>query len=382
MLEHHGEPFWVVNEGEYRMMNTFDLTADHLFFETKMNPWTMRNTLDMFVERYSYRDQVHLPGGANEHPGGLSFTHDMGVANNISRPGYSSYELFELDGCFSHMTHEQLVNWVCCAAVYQAQAADSDWLETRRETFVDCLESLLNRDHPDPAQRRGIMRLDSSRTGGGAEITTYDSLDASLGQARLNLYLAVKTWAAYVALERVLGLLERDDLAATAGAQAHLCADSIVARVTAEGWIPAVFEGGNEARIISAVEGLAFPLYSGCPEAVALDGRFGELLGALKRHLETILTPGACLFPDGGWKLSSTSDNSWLSKIYLCQYVARRVLGMEWGEAGRQADAAHVAWLLHPTLSYWGWSDQIVAGEIKGSKYYPRGVTSILWLDE
>jgi hypothetical protein len=41
-----------------------------------------------------------------------------------------------------------------------------------------------------------------------------------------------------------------------------------------------------------------------------------------------------------------------------------------------------VAWLQHPELSYWSWSDQIVAGKITGSKYYPRGVTSILWLQE
>jgi hypothetical protein len=38
--------------------------------------------------------------------------------------------------------------------------------------------------------------------------------------------------------------------------------------------------------------------------------------------------------------------------------------------------------LTHPNLSFWSWSDQIVSGEIKGSKYYPRGVTSILWLEE
>ncbi|PWN57245.1 beta-xylosidase, partial [Chryseobacterium phosphatilyticum] len=45
LLDAGGEPFWVVNEGEYRMMNTFDLTVDQLFFELKMNPWTVRNEL-------------------------------------------------------------------------------------------------------------------------------------------------------------------------------------------------------------------------------------------------------------------------------------------------------------------------------------------------
>jgi hypothetical protein len=41
-LEHAGQLLWVVNEGEYRMMNTFDLTVDQLFYELKMNPWTVR----------------------------------------------------------------------------------------------------------------------------------------------------------------------------------------------------------------------------------------------------------------------------------------------------------------------------------------------------
>jgi hypothetical protein len=41
-----------------------------------------------------------------------------------------------------------------------------------------------------------------------------------------------------------------------------------------------------------------------------------------------------------------------------------------------------VAWLTDVELSYWSWSDQIIAGKITGSKYYPRGVTSILWLEE
>lgn len=112
------------------------------------------------------------------------------------------------------------------------------------------------------------------------------------------------------------------------------------------------------------------------------NGRFGSYIQALKKHLQTVLTDGVCLFEDGGWKISSTSNNSWLSKVYLCQFIARQILGWEWDEKGAKADAAHVAWLTHPTLSIWSWSDQIISGEITGSKYYPRGVTSILWLEE
>ena len=102
----------------------------------------------------------------------------------------------------------------------------------------------------------------------------------------------------------------------------------------------------------------------------------------MKTHFSSVVKPGICLFADGGWKLSSTSDNSWLSKIYLCEFVARRILGFDGETYTREADRAHAAWLTRPECSYWCWSDQIVAGIVMASKYYPRGVTSVLWLEE
>jgi xylan 1,4-beta-xylosidase len=382
LLDVDGEPFWVVNEGEYRMMNTFDLTVDQIFFELKMNPWTVKNELDMFVKRFSYEDRVRFPGEEKEYPGGISFTHDMGVGNTVSRPHYSSYELYGIDGCFSHMTHEQLVNWVLCAAVYVEQTRDRQWLADNMVIFEKCLESLVNRDHPEPEKRNGIMGLDSTRVMGGAEITTYDSLDVSLGQARNNIYLAGKSWASYVALERIFSENGLEALAETAGNQAEKCAQTIISHVTPDGYIPAVIKEGNDSKIIPAIEGLIFPYFTNNLDALDPNGRFGSYIQALKNHLETVLTEGICLFEDGGWKISSTSNNSWLSKIYLCQFIAREILGWEWDVKGTRADAAHVAWLTHPQLSVWSWSDQIISGEITGSKYYPRGVTSILWLEE
>ena len=41
----------------------------------------------------------------------------MGVHNNFSPPGTSSYELKNLTGCFSYMTAEQLCNWSLLAAL-------------------------------------------------------------------------------------------------------------------------------------------------------------------------------------------------------------------------------------------------------------------------
>ncbi|MFP4260536.1 MAG: glycoside hydrolase family 52 protein [Opitutales bacterium] len=376
LLDQKGTHFWVVNEGEYRMMNTFDLTVDHLFFELAQNPWVVRDQLDWFIKRYSYTDKVRLQGDATEYPGGISFTHDMGVGNVISRPSFSAYELQGLDGCFSHMTHEQLTNWLLCALSYVEKTGDTRWMKAQAKIFNRCLQSLLNRDHPKAGERDGVMDADSSRCQGGAEITTYDSLDPSLGQARNNVYLAVKTWAAYVGLEKCFGTLKDPRRARTAATQAQRCAATIISEVQADGSIPAILKEGSEARIIPAIEGLAFPGYLGCPEAARRDGPYADLISALETHFDAVLRVGTCRFEDGGWKLSSTNDNSWLSKIYLCQHVAETVFGRPVDE---QADQAHMGWLLRPDNAFFAWSDQMVAGVARASKYYPRGVTGWLW---
>ena len=386
------KPLWVVNEGEYRMMNTFDLTVDQLFFELRMNPWTVRNVLDTFAQRYSYDDWVVFPsdgqsgGNSTAFPGGLSFTHDMGVANAFTPAGRGTYEQSGLHGLFSFMTHEQLVNWVLCATAYVHATSDGPWLDAHVQTLEKALESLQNRDHPDPAQRDGLMSLDSTKCAGGDEITTYDSLDTSLGRARGNVYLGSKTWAAYVALEHVFFTIGMEAQAAAAKGQADRAASTMTAalREAPEGHLPAVLgPGGSRSAILPAIEGLAFPTYCGAPEAVEVNGRYKDYLGALRTHLGAVLRPGVCLFPDAGWKLSSTSDNSWLSKVYMAQHVARTRLGYDGSSsASKAADDAHASWLLSPEESYWAWSDQMLAGHAIGSRYYPRGVTSILWLDE
>ncbi len=364
-----GSPLWVVNEGEYRMMNTFDLTVDQAFFELALNPWTVRNVLDLYVERYAYEDGARRWGSDEIHPGGLAFTHDMGVGNVFSRTGYSGYEQSHLRGCFSYMSAEELMNWVLTAGLYEGHTRDLAWAVAQRGTFLAALSSLVNRDDPEVARRNGVVGLDGARCAGGAEITTYDSLDASLGQARNNLYLAVKGWASYVLLESVLRRLGEEEAAEEARAQAARAVETIVGAADSDGLLPAVIGEGVEARIIPAIEALVYPFVLGLP----IDAR---LQATLARHFEAVLKPGVCLFEDGGWKLSSTSRNSWLSKIYLCQFVAERVLGHAPDAA---ADRAHVGWLADGENGYFAWSDQMLAGKAVGSRYYPRGVTSILW---
>ena len=384
LLAEGRRPVWVVNEGSFMMMNTFDLTVDHLFFEMKLNTWTVRNELDSFYERYSYHDTVHFPDSPGvQHPGGISFTHDMGVNNVFTPDGHSSYEAKDQPGCFSHMTHEELVNWVLCGADYWHGTGDGDWLTRRAGVFRECLASMQNRDHPDPARRDGVMSLDSSRCGREAEITTYDSLDASLGQARDNLYLAVKCWAAYLALETVLAEMGYADEAKSARRSAELAARTVAAAYDRDlGYIPAILNSDSRSAIIPAVEGLIFPHRLGLLDALRKKQPHKKLIDTLRLHLGNILKPGFCLFKDSSWKMSSTSINSWPSKVFLCQHIAREILGFDFGEEQLKHDRAHAAWWRIGSAPY-GVIDQFFEGKTSGGGcIYPRGVTNVLWLDE
>lgn len=363
-----GRLLWVVNEGEYRMMNTLDLQADMVFWELERNPWVVQNVLDQFADRYSYRDE--LQDGEDLRPGGISFAHDMGVMNQFSPPGRSSYERAGLTGCFSYMTAEQLVNWTCVAWMLSVTPGFEEWVQRRRPILLECLESLIRRDLDE---RTGTIQFDSSRCEGGEEITTYDSLDASLGAARGSTYLAGKTWAAYLGLEQMLSRCGETEKAAVAREQADRAVQTLLSSQLPDGTLPAVLDGRVDSKIIPVIEGLGFPLYADPDGDWRTRPGVPEWLQAMKHHLDLVLRPGVCLFEDGGWKLSSTSNNSWLSKIYLCQWIAREIFG----RTDAQADRAHREWL--ERSGYFAWSDQMVSGEAKGSKYYPRGVTCALW---
>jgi len=406
LLDIGGEPLFVVNEGEYCMMNTLDLAVDHAFWELEHNPWVVRNILDALARRYSYHDHVRAKGSTQLLPGGISFCHDMGVNNNFSRPGHSSYELAHLSGCFSYMTQEQLCNWVLLACCYVAATGDGKWLSENAHRLDACAESLRNRADP----RTGVMAYDSARCDGGQEITTYDSLDESLGQARANAYLAAKCWASWVGLEMLAALRRMtavkggaDDLAPIDGL-ADTIASHLARAAGPDGVIPAVLERnspGYKSRILPAAEALVYPFYwlnalvgraagDGCEAAIELLQRSlrGPWFDALRRHTLALLNDPQRrnVFDDGGIKLSSTSNNSWMSKIALFQHVARQVLRLT-DDGGitamfTAADAAHVRWQTEGASAFWACSDQMVKGVAKASRYYPRVITAALWLDE
>jgi len=365
------------------MINMFDLTVDHLFFELRWFSWAVRDTLDLFAQRHSYRDSIHSPLGERAE-GGVSFTHDMGVADQFSPRGHSSYECRNLHGCFSHMTAEQLLNWICCATTYTLHCDDGAWLASHRDTLCTCAMSLRRRDHPDPRRRDGLLKWDSDRCGPtGSEITTYDSLDVSLGQARNNLYLAVKTLAAWHLLARCFQRLGDAGSAESTLQEADRLAATLLTRVEPDtGLFPAVFEAGNRSRLVPAVEGLVFPLF--LDFAADLRTRHAALFSAFEQHLRGVLVPGVCLDSESGaWKLSNTSTNTWFSKIALAQHVILHLFPAALSPAAAAADTVHARFQQSHALGRFAMVDQFhsATGADLGSRYYPRGVTSCLWLE-
>lgn len=375
LADDQGDPVFVVNEGEYCMMNTLDLSVDQGFFEARFFPWATREVLDLAAGRHSFLDRLKTPGDTTIHEGGVSFSHDMGVRNQFAVPGTSSYEYPNLEGCFSHMTFEQACNFALMAAQYVVGSSDTTWAKVHQELLESLLESLERREHPLASRRRGTPMTDSVRCGTGTEITTYDSLDPALAQTRENLYTTVKLWAAYLALEKIFKLLSSPE--ANRARQAALrSARAVEEWPESENLLPAIADGRNGSAILPAVEGLVYPLWWNDLESISQSGPFAKMLARLERHVDESLQRGLCRFPDGGWRLSSTSNNSWLSKIFLAQTVAERVFGKT---PDVRADAAHVRWQ-SPGSAATGFTDQIIDGKGIGSRYYPRGVTAILFV--
>lgn len=383
MLAHDDRALWVVNEGEFNMMNTLDLAADHALYEVQHHPWTVRNVLEQYAERFAYVDRLHFAATGLVCDGGVTFPHDMGINGHFALPGRSAYEMAGLTGCFSYMATEELLNWILCAGLYVQHANDLAWATSYATLLEQCLQSLEQRDHPDDTQRIGVPRADSSRCEGGREITTYDCLDPSLGQASGNTYIAGKAWAAGVILRHVFERIGQPGPARRAHLQARRAAATVRASARSDGRIPALLDGGGDAVILPVIEGLAYPWFAGCRDALDLDGEYGPYLRTLKRHLEEhVLREDTCLYPDGGWRITSSNSNTFPAKVYVCQFVAREILRSPLGAVGDRADAAHMAWQLHPEHSAGCWTEQVDNGIAHTAKYYPRGVSSNIWLTE
>jgi len=367
---------WSVCEGQYAWRNTLDLAADHLPYELSAHPWVAGNVIDGFIDRYSYHDKVRFPGETNaSHEGGISFAHDQGNFTAYAPSGGSAYEMPRRDGVYSFMTMEQLLNGVYCASAYALKGGDREWSARRLPVGREMLTSMENREHWDPSRRDGILRGQSDRVGSGAEITTYDALDPALKNSCGNLYIVVKTWCAALLLER--WFQQEGD---TASAQRAKALADRAARSLSGSYDPnrkafpsnLLQPGGG--LITAALDPLAVPLYCGLETEMR---RYPQLLDQMGSHASTCLLPGNCAdSKNGGLLLSSSSANTWPSKVALVLASAGWLENKPVRSMAPDACNQLASWMQNSasTLTV---SDQVdvSTGKVIGGSYYPRLVT-------
>ncbi|MCQ2770218.1 MAG: glycoside hydrolase family 52 protein [Clostridia bacterium] len=378
LVSNDGRIHWNVGEGAYVWRNTIDLCVDHLAWELRRNPWIVRSLMEDFIDYYRYYDDVTFEGKDGTFPGGISFTHDMGCYFSYSKKGYSAYERENdtVNGFYFYMTTEELLNGIYCIAAYVLKTGDKKWLMSHADIISDLMTSLENRDAPTVVERNGILKAASTRGGNcHLESTTYDALDHSLLEASGNLYVFIKTWCSLILLEKCATLIENKDVSCRANAMLNKCRRSIDLFKTSDNHLKSNAYRKHDGKIAAAVEPLAIPYVLG-----VLNANDEPLLfEILKTHINECLKPGICLDAlSGGLRLSSTSRNTWVSKTILTAYVIETVLNIKLPETvipeivGWTQNSAKIATV----------ADQILCDtrQMVGGPYYPRIVTSALWL--
>jgi len=379
LLDENSCLHWNVSEGAYLWRNTIDLCADHLAWELFANPWIVRSLMDDFINYYSYEDRVYFPGKDGDFVGGLSFTHDMGCYFTYSESGKSAYERENnnSDPFYCYMTTEELLNGIYCICGYALKTKDTAWLDSHSGILGALMDSLENRDGACESERNGILKGVSCRSGScGIESTTYDALDHSLLEAAGNVYVFVKTWCSLVMLKRCASLLSDDNTAKRAEAMLEKCRKSVALfKNDSDKWLKSNAYKDFGGAVSAAAEPLAIPYLLGVINEIEEP----ILFETLKSHEEACLEKGVCIDENtGGLRLSSTSANSWTSKVILTLFVLEKVLKMPVPESIERE-------LLHWTqvsAAEHTVSDQI-RSDIRvaiGGHYYPRIVTSAVWL--
>lgn len=377
--DEQGGVHWNVSEGAYLWRNTMDLCADHLVWELMVNPWIVRSLMEDFLHHYSYYDRVYFQEKEGDYPGGISFCHDMGCFLHYTEAGRSAYERVNSDrnGFYFYMTTEELLNGIYCICGYVLKTQDVEWLKEQNNLLTELMDSLENRDAPEETERNGILKGISCRSGScGLESTTFDSLDHSLQEASGNIYIFIKTWCALLLLKKCALITGDNNTAERAENMLQRCRRSAVLYENSGiPWLKA-----NAYRSISgAVAAAAEPLAVPCLVGAFVQEEEQGLSELLYRHETACLKSGVCLDDiTGGLRLSSTSANTWPSKVTLTLFVLKRILGITVPES---TERELLAWA-QVSAADCTISDQIRSdtGTAIGGHYYPRIVTAASWL--
>jgi hypothetical protein len=379
LLDRQGKRYWNICEGQFGWRNTLDLAVDQLPYELRLHPWVARNVIDGFIDRYSYHDTIRFEGEETAAcPGGISFTHDQGNYTAFSPTGHGAYEQPDRTGVYSFMTTEQLLNGAFCASACALRGGDDAWSKERLPIAREMLSSMESREG---AKHDGMLSAQSDRVGKGSEITTYDALDDSLKESRGSLYIAIKTWAAALLLERWFEEAGDQKSAALAHSFADRTAFTIDHSFQSDlAAFPANLlkpRGTSNALVMAVLDPLAVPLF--CGLGARMREEYPNLVERLHQHARTCLAPGHCVdAATGGLRLSSSTSLTWPSKVALTLSVLSWLEKRPFTEVLPSALPEMAGWL-QVSAAKTTISDQVNAATRKqtGGAYYPRLVTLI-----
>ena len=375
LIDPQGVVHWVEVEGIFDYINTFDLTEDHAFYDSLMQPWALRNVLDGFSGAlvppgYNFDTPLYNPSGIQVSSHGFSFYHDMGLwPTSGTGPAYGGL-----------MGDEELQSWILSAGLYWSRTADNAWLTNNSALLQKCLNSMLLRDNTNSAARDGITKNINA-----GEFTTFDNLDGSLQRTAFSGRLAVRNWACYLALNAMLSQIGDTTDATTCESMAAVTAQTIVNRWNSNsgtiGYIPALLDGSSASATTPMVEGLAYPAAMGLTNATdRTGGPYASMLQALSNHIVAVLVPGKCLdASSGAWLVTSGTAFTWQSKVFIDQYVAEAVLGITNNNVNGKVDQIHASVQMFGA-SFQGFCDAFYgSGALEGGHHYPRGISTALW---
>ncbi|HEX3048935.1 MAG TPA: hypothetical protein VHY08_29580, partial [Bacillota bacterium] len=295
-------------------------------------------------------------------------------------PGIGGYEKSNSEH-YQFMTTEELLNGVYCLSAYGLATKDLLWMRRRRDIAVQLLQSMENRDHHLPGQRNGILKGESLQCGErGREITTYDALDPALKDTMGNLYIVVKTLGASLLLDAFFIQIGDHETANRAQEMVDKTVKAFEDFFDHHGhYLKANLYSKAESKVIAAIEPLAILIFLGLK--VALHS-YPKLMDLFRKHIVACLKVGAGIdTATGGLRLSSTSNNTWVSKVVLCEYVLRELFQIDLKSEYPGVFQELIRWA-RQSAAETTISDQIHSDtrRVVGASYYPRPITASIWV--
>ncbi len=318
VIDENINPAYFVWEGEFKYLNTLDVTHDYDVLPGLYFPWVIKLELD------SWKKAV------KEDEKGIVIPHDLGLRFNLADtqaykiPGWES----------SGMPVEENCNFILLAYWYWQQSSDDKYIKKLSPFIADLVSSLADRD----SNANGIADI-------ALGMTTYDSdSNSALKESPDSTYLGLKELSAYTAASEIFAFVKDNKARVQVEKEAVLISNAIDNEFNKKGYIPlsldpdfvelSLFDGktikASEEQGFAYISGLFYPALTGL-KSEALD----KVISLLNRNYPTAYQKSLVKNKDGdlaGLQLTEFNDLhlGWFSHAMMADYIAEKLFGQEY----------------------------------------------------